>query len=525
MAAMQQTLTPLPAGAVAPPAAGPGRHDPARRRLALRLSPWLLASAAALAAPAVQAQDRLSLQACRLPGLGTEALCGTLPRPLDPQAPEGTQIDLHVTVLPAVARNKKPDAVMFFAGGPGQAASELAPQIARLLSRLSNRRDIVLIDQRGTGRSAPLVCDDPPPTAPLAEAVDRQRMMARLQACREALQQLPHGDLRHYTTVHAVQDAEAVRQALGLAQVNLVGGSYGTRVALEYLRQAPQAVRRVVIDGVAPADMALPAAFSTDAQAAFDAVFAACRVQPDCAARYPDLRGDWERLLAGLPRSVSVAHPVTGLPERITLTRETVLSLVRPPMYAPPLAAGLPHAVHAAASGRFEPLLGLSSALGGGRSSRLAAGMHFSVICAEDLPRLAQAVDAPGADFGESFVDLYRDVCADWPKGEVPPAFYTLPQASGATLVLSGGADPATPPRHGERVAAALGASARHVVVPEAGHGLMALPCLRDVLFRFIDAADDAAALAVEADCARAIPRPGAFIPPGSANLNSEAPR
>lgn len=496
-----------------------------RARLSRRLAPWWLAAATALAVPGVQAQDRLSLEPCRLPGLGSEALCGTLPRPLDPQAPDGTQIDLHVTVLPAVARNKKPDAVMFFAGGPGQAASELAPQIGRMLSRLSNRRDIVLIDQRGTGRSAPLVCEDPPPTAPLMDAVDQQRLLSQLQACRQALQQLPHGDLRHFTTVHAVQDAEAVRQALGLRQVNLVGGSYGTRVALEYLRQAPQAVRRVVIDGVAPADMALPAAFSADSQAAFDAVFAACKAEPACAARFPDLRGDWDRLLASLPRSVVVTHPMTGLPERVTFTRETVLALVRPPMYAPPLAAGLPNAIQAAAGGRFEPLLGLSMALGGGRSGRLAAGMHFSVICAEDLPRLAQALDAPGVDFGESFVDLYRAACADWPRGDVPAAFYTLPQAPGATLVLSGGADPATPPRHGERVTAALGPLARHVVVPEAGHGLMAMPCLRDVLFRFIDAADDAAALAVDADCAREMPRPGAFVAPGSTPLNTEAPR
>jgi pimeloyl-ACP methyl ester carboxylesterase len=512
------------------------RHRRAPHRPSVSLRPvgaWqrfglagALAAGLTVLAPPVLAQDRLNLQPCRLPGLSSEALCGTLPRPLDPQVPAGVQIELHVAVLPAVARNKKPDAVMFFAGGPGQAASELAPQIARILSRLSNRRDIVLIDQRGTGRSAPLVCEEPAPTAPLAESVDLQRMQARLHTCREALQQLPHGDLRHFTTVHAVQDAEAVRQALGLRQVNLIGGSYGTRVALEYLRQAPQAVRRVVLDGVAPADMVLPAAVSADTQAAFDAVFSGCRAQPTCAAQFPDLRGDWERLLAGLPRSVEVAHPMTGVRERITLTREAVVALVRPPMYAPPLTAGLPHAIHAAAGGRFEPLMGLSTALGGGgRAGRLAQGMHFSVICAEDGPRLVQAVDAPGADFGTGFTDLYREACASWPRAEMPAGFYTLPQARGATLVLSGGADPATPPRHGERVTTALGPLARHVVVPEAGHGLMAMPCLRDVLFRFIDAADDAAAQQVDADCARDIPRPAVFLPPGTAKTTREAPR
>jgi pimeloyl-ACP methyl ester carboxylesterase len=142
--------------------------------------------------------------------------------------------------------------------------------------------------------------------------------------------------------------------------------------------------------------------------------------------------------------------------------------------------------------------------------------MHFSVVCSEDLPRLAQAADAPGADFGSGFADLYRRVCAEWPRGAVPDAFFAVGEAPAATLVLSGGADPATPPRHGERVARALGARARHVVVPQAGHGVMALPCLRDVLFRFIDADDDAAALAVlavDGDCARDLPRPRVFVP------------
>jgi fermentation-respiration switch protein FrsA (DUF1100 family) len=150
---------------------------------------------------------------------------------------------------------------------------------------------------------------------------------------------------------------------------------------------------------------------------------------------------------------------------------------------------------------------------GSKRSMRLAEGMHFSVVCAEDAPRLAQATDRPGADFGDVSAQQYRQICADWPRGPVPDAFYTVPAATAATLVLSGGADPVTPPRHGERVAKALGAKARHVVVPQAGHGVMALGCMRDVLFRFIDAASDDEALKVDAECARQIPRPPAFAP------------
>jgi hypothetical protein len=144
---------------------------------------------------------------------------------------------------------------------------------------------------------------------------------------------------------------------------------------------------------------------------------------------------------------------------------------------------------------------------------RLAEGQHFAVVCSEDGPLLAATTDRPGTDFGDSFTAIYRRACADWPRGSVPEAFYRLPPAPVATLVLSGGADPATPPRHGERAAKALGAKARHVVVPQAAHGVMALPCMRDVLFRFIDADDDEAALALPADCAAAMPRARVFVP------------
>ena len=465
------------------------------------------------ASPLRAAETRPGLEPCRLQGVEHEAWCGSVRRPLDPAAPQGTQIDVHFALLPALARNRKPDPVFFFAGGPGQSAVEIAGSVARLLGRLSNRRDIVLIDQRGTGRSAPLLCDEVSPTQPMADAVDPARLLERLADCRARLQRLPHGDLRQYTTAVAMQDADAVRRQLGAEQVNLVGGSYGTRAALDYMRQFPQAVRRAVLDGVAPPDMVLPASFSTDNQAALDAVFTACAADPACAARYPELRADWHALLATLPRDASVAHPMTGEVQRLRLTRDTLLGLVRTPLYVPALASALPLALTEAARGRFEALVGLATALSGGRAAALSEGMHFSVVCTEDVPRTSQAADRPGADFGTAFADIYRRACADWPRGVVPAAFYTLPPAPAATLVLSGGADPVTPPRHGERVVQALGAKARHAVVPQASHGVMALPCMRDAIFRFVDAASDAEALKIDTDCARALPRPPAFAP------------
>ncbi len=495
-----------------------------------------LAVAVIWAVPAqLAAQERPGLQPCRLPGVEHEALCGVVRRPLDPAAPADagrpaarvgqgdTHIDVHFAVLPALARNRKPDPVLFFAGGPGQSAMELAGPVGRMLARLGNRRDVVLIDQRGTGRSAPLACERPAATAPLSEGADLARQSQRLLQCAQALQKLPHGDLRHYTTWVAMQDAEAVRLQLGVRQVNLVGGSYGTRAALDYMRQFPQAVRRVVIDGVVPPDRVLPQAASADNQAALDAVWAACEADSQCKGRYPDLRAQWQALLKGLPRTVTVLHPVTGVSETFELGRAGLLGLVRTPLYVPVLASGLPLAVSEAAQGRWEPLVGLASAMGGRRQGQMFEGMHFAVMCSEDVPRLAaqQAGEAAptvptpgqGADFADSFAQQYRQVCSGWPRGPVPAAFYNIASAPAATLVLSGGADPVTPPHHGEHAAKALGAKARHVVVAQAGHGVMGLACMRDVLFRFIDADSDEQALQVDADCAKGIPRPPAFVP------------
>ena len=452
---------------------------------------------------------------CRLRGVEHEALCGVVRRALDPARPQGPQIDVHYAVLPALARNKKPDPVFFFAGGPGQSAIDLAPAIGAMLGRFSNRRDIVLVDQRGTGRSAPLQCEPDDPALPLAEQFDLKRQRERQLRCLERLKALPHGDLRLYSTTIAMADADAVRAALGAEKLNLIGGSYGTRAALEYQRQFPQRVRRAVLDGVAPPDMALPASFSRDNQAALDALFDACVQDKACETREPRLAERWRGLRASLPRKVSLAHPLTGRSEGFDLTPELLLGMVRGPLYVPALAAALPSALGDATRGRFEPLAGLAMAFAGGRRApQMAAGMHYAVACAEDFPRLAQSDDRPGADFGESFAEMYREVCPHVARGEVPAAFYQVPPAPAAVLVLSGGIDPATPPRHGERVAKALGSQARHVLVPNAGHGVMGIGCMRDVLYRFVDADDDADALKVDAGCVTAIPRPPMFAPP-----------
>jgi pimeloyl-ACP methyl ester carboxylesterase len=426
-----------------------------------------------------------------------------------------------------MARRKLADPVFFLAGGPGQSAVALAGQVMSLFSRLNNRRDIVFIDQRGTGGSAPLYCQDPEDES-LADQAQPERQLRLIAQCKAALLKQPYlkaeSDLGFFTTTLAVQDLDAVRRQLGVERVDLVGGSYGTRVALEVLRQFPQSVRRTVIDGVAPADMALPTSFSTDNQAAFDRLVESCAADAACAKAHPDLHARFTALLQSLPRQVKAQHALTGREEEFTLTRELVLGAVRGALYSPPLAAALPEAIDAASRGDYAGLIGMGATQLARKSTRLATGMHLSVICAEDMPRLAASADKPGADFGTAFSAMYEKLCAIWPRGAVPGAFYALPKSDSPVLVLSGGIDPVTPPRHGARVAQALGPMARHVVVANAGHGVMAIGCMRDVVFRFIDATGDADALAVDAGCAARVPRPPAFVSLRSANVAASGP-
>ena len=170
---------------------------------------------------------------CRLPDFPQEVQCGKIQRPLNPAQADGKKIDIHFVVVPSQDRNKLKDAVFLLAGGPGQSAIELAGFGQAVFGRLNRRRDLVFIDQRGTGRSAPLHC---PELENASEVVDNETMLKMTDACMKNLQTLPYGELQYFSTSIAVQDLEAVRKEMGYGAINLVGASYGTRAGLEYLR-------------------------------------------------------------------------------------------------------------------------------------------------------------------------------------------------------------------------------------------------------------------------------------------------
>ncbi|MBC3861197.1 alpha/beta hydrolase [Undibacterium jejuense] len=441
---------------------------------------------------------------CRLPDFPQELRCGKVERPLNPDDVTGKKIDIQYVILPSQDKNKLQDAIFLLAGGPGQSAINVASFGQAILSRLNKRRDIVFVDQRGTGRSASLAC---PEVENAADVENEDQMLKKTEACLARLKKLPYGDLRFFSTSIAVQDLEAVRKQQGYDKINLVGASYGTRVGLEYMRQFPQSVKRVVLDGVVPPEMSLP---SGDAQAALDGVFADCAKQTACNASYPNLAHRWQHLLASMPKQISVIHPRLGTPLNFEMRRELLLSLVHKTLYTSTTTSALPYAITQAEHGNYQALVTLSGATNLPGPGSINYGMHFSVWCSEAFShQLPPAKD----EFEQMMNHMYERTCKNWPRATIPPEFFTIPPAQSPVLLLSGGIDPVTPIRHGAAVATALGANAIHVTLNNAGHGLMAQGCVRDVVYRFLNTKQNSDALKIDSSCVRPIPRPLAWQP------------
>jgi pimeloyl-ACP methyl ester carboxylesterase len=298
-------------------------------------------------------------------------------------------------------------------------------------------------------------------------------------------------DLRLYTTSIAMDDLNQVREALGYDRINLFGGSYGTRAAITYVRRHPGTVRSVVLDGVAPPDMILPLYFARDSQRAFEELMAACVADMGCAQAFPNIADRFEQLLARLdrnPERVTLTHPRTGKPELVTFDRLTVSGMVFTALYMPETAAMLPFLIHRATEGDYAGLLALSSA-GVGSVEDMSLGMRYSVICAEDAPRVDDAMmtrESAGAFAGDTLARAFLKPCEFWPRGDVP-ADFSAPFASDApTLILSGEFDPVTPPVWGEQIARQW-PNTRHVVVPGVGHGAAGRGCTMRLIRAFLN--------------------------------------
>ena len=433
-------------------------------------------------------RSTIALAECRLPKLPLAAQCGTLEVPENRNQPDGRRISLAVALLPANTLHPRADPLFILAGGPGQAASFLGP-FAAALTGVRKDRDIVLVDQRGTGRSSPLVCAAFKPDRDLRTMLDFDPGPKAAACARELAAQ--GVDAAQYTTAAWVADLDAVRAALGYARVNLWGGSYGTRVAQEYLRRHPDRVRSVVLDGVASPAMRTTLDVWPSREIALNAVFDACARSPSCAAAHPDPDAKLDAIrdrLGPQGRDVALTDPRTGEALTLRLMFDQVLGALQPFTYAPELAALLPEVIGRAAADDFGPLFAGAMLVTGALDEQSNAALHYSVTCAEDIPRVSPA-DAASALAGlrtKALAERALAVCASWPQGS-SPADATTPVASDVpVLILSGGLDPVTPPVNGTEVAKTLPAS-RHIVARGYGHIVSPHACGPRLIAAFIE--------------------------------------
>ena len=423
------------------------------------------------------------------PGTGatTRAQCATLEVPEDPAKPEGRKISLKVALAASRAAEPAPDPVIFFAGGPGQSATESFASIAGGFSRLRDKRHVVFMDQRGTGGSHRLAC----PFPDSFDAGEAPSDTVQVQMARDCLAGLD-ADASQYTTTVAAGDVEALRQALGAPQLNLYGGSYGTRMAQEYARQHPDAVRSIILDGVVPPGLVLGSEHAINLEAALKQILGQCARQTACAKAFGDPFRTLHALLdqaRDAPMAVAMRHPVSHDARDVRLDEASVALIARLFAYAPETAALLPLLMNEASQGRPQSLLAQAALVFDSLTGQINHGMQLSVICAEDAPRMQARPEDGDLVLGDSLVSVTLNQCGAWPKGPVSKDFHQPLTTNIPTLLLSGEFDPVTPPRYGEQVLASLG-KARHLVGKGQGHILLPRGCTPRLAADFVDKLD-----------------------------------
>lgn len=443
-----------------------------------------------LSASPLSAAESLLLEECRInagpayPGI--KARCGTFQRPEDPSQPDGKLLDLHVAVVPALSLEPAVDPLVPIAGGPGQASTDFYAATSGAFEKIRRTRDIVLLDQRGTGESARMDCDVDDEI--VEGQMSTEQTLAATEACLDAL---PH-DPRFFTTSVAVADLEALRSALGYEKFNLYGISYGTRVAQHFARQYPESTRTVILDGVVPPQLALGPAIATEAQKALDAIFARCNESPECQERYPALAAEFAALeisLAAEKVVLTLPHPVRGTAETVTFGDDELAGVIRLLAYHPTTVALMPFLINEAANARFEPLVSQYLTISDAVSDSLSLGMHNAVVCTEDAPFFggeAISEEELGSTYiGPALVKALRTICSIWPAGLIDNEFKKPLSSDLPVLLLSGDADPITPPGFAEIAAVDL-TNAAHLVGRRQGHGQASRGCMRDVMAEFI---------------------------------------
>ncbi|WP_350432131.1 alpha/beta fold hydrolase [Shewanella sp. H8] len=421
--------------------------------------------------------------ACYLDGLDEQLQCGKITVAENPKLPDGKQIDIHFAILPAIKNTHPDEALLAIAGGPGQSAIENAAGFNRMLTKVRQQRDILLIDQRGTGQSNILSCDDDT-SVMLSINDDDLDIIAMTEKC---LGQID-ADVSQYGSNTALKDFEAVREYLGYQKLHLYGISYGTRMAQLYMRHYPEALLTVTLDGVVPMQQSV-VAIGDSIERGLNVLWRDCKSTPACQQQFPDLADEYnkvDQLLATAPINQQVRDPQTDELSDFLLTRGKFSGAIRMAMYMANIRALIPHAIHQASQGNYQPILGIYALTAD--STGIAMGMHASVVCGEDIHRITDQMrkDAKESYISGNMLEGLEKTCQVWPIQPVDDNFSEPIHSDLPTLLLSGELDPATPPNWGALAQEKL-TNSKHFIAPYATHGVAGQSCGNDLVAQLVE--------------------------------------
>lgn len=428
-------------------------------------------------------QQGFTLENCHVDGVREQVKCGKLLVPENYSKPDGEHISINFVVLPAIDNSDSKIPLMFLAGGPGQAAAELASGLRHVFREVRKTRDLILVDQRGTGLSHPLQCE---------EAAEQNVYTVTpeefsVQDIKNCIANFT-GDLSQYNSENAIRDFDAVRSALGHQQLNIYGGSYGTRAGLVYMRMFPDSLRSVVLDSVGPIEVPI-GLFGQSSARSFNLLLQNCQKEVSCQQAYPELEQEFHSLVARLakaPAEVNIAHPRLGTQTKFVISEGKLLGTLRTQLYSVTTRAIVPLVIHQAYLGNYMPLAGLVAQSEGDQGIYL--GLLFNIACNEDFPRISAedfAQDAKNNFGGDDSHLGFKMVCPIWPQYRPSEAFYRPVTANIPTLILSGNLDPVTPPSNGEYSAKTL-PNNHHIVIENAAHTVAMNTCASDIINEFL---------------------------------------
>jgi pimeloyl-ACP methyl ester carboxylesterase len=429
-----------------------------------------VAPAARAGSEAAAARFSRKLHLCRVPQLDEDVLCGSFPVPERRGVAPSRTIALNLVVLPARTADVEYDPLVYLAGGGVLPATRYAAMFSRSLSRLRLRRDIVLVDQRGTGRSNPLAC--PALTRGRRDMASLPAHLDELARCRADLER--RADLGAYSTIAAMDDLAEVTHWLGYGRLNLFGMSYGTTAVQTFLKRHPRRVRTIALHGAIPLDVPMWLDLARSAQRSLDLVVQACAADTACRAAYPDVGGDLQvalRRLEAAPVAVTAESP-DGAPVEVRIGDRELRDLVNALLTSSRGIGDLPGLVHEAAAGRLDRIAAISAEEHGAPPSPIPKGLFLSLMCSESMSRVdPQAIGGSTvATFVGDFPLRYQmKECGAWPVAAVPADFWTPPSSDVPALLLTGALDNTTPPAYAERVAKGL-SNARVITLPWRSH-------------------------------------------------------